>query len=333
MSEPHFSNEIRDLNIDDLVTYSQNPFDSYEGMRLDEMIESVKERGVLIPIIVRPHTEQKGKYEILSGHNRVNAARNVGLTCIQAVVRNDLTEKDSESALIVIETNLNQRSFKDWKYSERANAIFMYHEVLKRQGKRTDLLNEVNTLLESKTSRQVGEKLSSDEETAKNFGLSARTVSRYLQVHKLSEPLLERLDNNEFAVDPAINISYLNKNEQEYLNTLLGKQDKNYKLTMKNSKVLRKASADCKISLTQKAIENIISQIPTSKPKEIKSRMENFLCKFPAVAKPVEELTSTMIPNIILEYSKTENPTEEDSKELIQRLKTALEVTINKLNG
>ena len=101
------ANSALSLSISDLVPFANHPFKLYEGARLDDMVRSVKECGVIVPIIVRPLDDNELTYEILSGHNRVNAAKTAGLTEIPAVMMKGLT--DEEAALIVTETNLVQR--------------------------------------------------------------------------------------------------------------------------------------------------------------------------------------------------------------------------------
>lgn len=107
------------LEIDSLVPYSNHPFKVYEGERLADMVRSIKEMGVLLPIIVRPLEDDT--YEILSGHNRVNAAKLAELSEVPVIIKTGLNDDDAK--LIVTETNLIQRSFSDLSHSERAIAL------------------------------------------------------------------------------------------------------------------------------------------------------------------------------------------------------------------
>ena len=127
------SQEYLHIGIEQLVPFADHPFKLYEGRRFADMVESVRANGVLVPIVVRPGADDQ--FEILSGHNRVAAAREAGLSEIPAIVREGLT--DEEALLIVTETNLIQRSFADLKHSERAVAIAAHHRATKHQGKRT----------------------------------------------------------------------------------------------------------------------------------------------------------------------------------------------------
>jgi ParB family chromosome partitioning protein len=313
--EKYVLDKIEERSIEDLIPYFDHPFQVYEGKKLDELTESIKAQGIISPLIVRPHSEQDKKYEILAGHNRRIAAGNANLTKVPVIIRYDLKGKDDEALLVVIETNLIQRSFKDLSYGERAKAIFMYHEALKRQRRRSDLTNQTGkALAEASEFRQVGEKLNSDEETARNFELSPRTVSRYLQIYRLSKPLLDRLDKDEFAFDPAINISYLREAEQKHLDSLLGESDK-YKLTMKNADAMRKASAKSKKALSKTAIKEIVGKRATTKKED----------------SPVITVLTKLTTTIIRKYSSIDSPTEDDTKKLIEDLRNALDAAIAEL--
>lgn len=132
------------LKIEQLVPFENHPFKLYEGERFNEMVESIKQFGVIVPIVVR---KKKLKFQILSGHNRVEACKALGIKEIPAIVKEGLTEE--EALLIVTETNTMQRSFTDLPHSERATVIAVRHEAMKKQGIRTDLLREIEILSKS----------------------------------------------------------------------------------------------------------------------------------------------------------------------------------------
>ena len=234
------------LDIADLVPYANHPFKLYEGDRLDDMVRSIKELGVLMPVIVRPNEDET--YEILSGHNRANAAKLVGLKEIPVIIKTGLS--DDEAKLIVTETNLVQRSFADLSHSERAIALHLHLEALKGsnggQGRRTDILNEVEMLAnpdrinENSTSTLLGEKMFSAEKTGEKYGLSKNSVARYVRLTKLIKFLLDRVDKDEIGLYPAVSISYLSETEQTALNTLLNTTA--YKVDMKKAETLRSYS-------------------------------------------------------------------------------------------
>lgn len=182
------------LKIKDLEGFENHPFKLYEGKRLSAMIQSIREFGIITPIIVRP--KEGERYEILAGHNRVNATRMCNLDTVPAIVKE--VQCDEEALLIVTETNFMQRSFSEMSYSERALTIYQHHQTLKAQGRRQDLLVEIEEYMkqvDNDTSCQPGEKLSSDKKVGEQYNLSGRTISRYLRVYQLYKGLQDKLDN------------------------------------------------------------------------------------------------------------------------------------------
>jgi ParB family chromosome partitioning protein len=270
------------------------------------MVESVKENGIIIPVIIRPLGDEI--YEILSGHNRIQAAKIVGLETVPAIIREDLS--DDEALLIVTETNLIQRSFTDLTHSERAVTLAMHHEAIKRQGKRTDIINEIENLLKNdenisnnedfETFVPLEQKLNSREDTAQNYGLSSSSVARYLRINQLTDELKKRLDNGELTVRTAVDISYLPTEKQESLNSLLNNDV--YKLDMKKSAQLRESSKSDKMS--PQFIEDILSGIAIKK----KNR----------ASLPVQSLK--IKGKILSKYFKPEDKPEEIEAELIEAL-------------
>lgn len=140
-SQAETGNGLQSLPVDKIKPFHDHPFHLYEGERLDDMVESIREHGVLNPVIVR----KKGcDYEMLSGHNRQNAARIAGLTEIPAIVKEGLT--DEEAYVYVIETNVIQRSFTDLAPSEKAAVLSARYEKVISQGKRNDILREIEEI-------------------------------------------------------------------------------------------------------------------------------------------------------------------------------------------
>lgn len=176
---------IQNIELDLLENYHDHPFTLYTGKRLNDMVESVKENGILNPIIVLK--KEDGAYEILSGHNRVNAARLADIKNIPCIVKENLTDK--EAYTYVIETNLMQRSFSDLLPTEKALVLKMRYEKIASQGKRNDLQKEINNLeqgiieKESKTE----DKTDSRKALGKEYHLSGASIARYLRLNKLSD--------------------------------------------------------------------------------------------------------------------------------------------------
>ena len=180
------------------------------------MVESVRSNGVIVPIVVRSYIQEKGKYEILSGHNRVAAAREAGQKEVPVIIRNNLT--DEEVLLIVTETNLIQRSFADLKHSERAVALSIHYEAMKKKsGYRSDLLAEIEEL----TCAPLGHGKRTRDKLGAQYSLGKTTVARYLRVNKLIPALKERLDNDEIGMRAAEALSYLQITEQNIVENLL----------------------------------------------------------------------------------------------------------------
>ena len=274
--------EIINIQLDKLVPFANHPFKLYEGQRFDDMCESIKENGVLLPIIIRP-ADGDDNYEILSGHNRAEAAKAAGLEFIPAIIRENLT--DEEAMFIVTETNLIQRSFTDLTHSERAVTLAMHYEATKSQGKRINAVNEIENLLNNDANanadfEQSANNLSSRDKTAQEYSLSKDTVARYLRVNKLIEPLKNRLDNKEFGLVPAVEISYLSDDEQDNLNMIL--DSPMYKLDMKKAAQLREFSE--KKKLTAEKIEEILAGFAKKKSNINKTQKltlkPNFLSRY-----------------------------------------------------
>lgn len=264
---PVHKNGITDLEISNLVTFENHPFKLYEGERLNDMVSSIKELGVILPIVVR----KKGEVlEILSGHNRVNAAKLAGLSRVPAVIKEGLTE--DEAKLIVTETNLLQRSFSDLNYSEKAIALKIHYNAIKQQGKRNDLINEIEVLsnphkINSLSScSQVGNKSKSISKVGEQYDLSKNTVARYLRLNELIPELLERVDNEDIAFIPAVALSFINKAEQKEIERIIA--ENNFKVDMIKADILRSNSELGNLSVDK--IYAILSGELTKKKKSNK---------------------------------------------------------------
>ena len=252
------SRNYQEISVHSLVPFKDHPFKLYapEEQRFTDMVESVHANGVLTPIIVRPLSE--GKYEILSGHNRVEAAREAGLETVPAIVREGLS--DDEAMFIVTETNLIQRSFADLKHSERAVVIAVHYESMKKKsGYRSDLLDEVES-----TSDQLGPRSWASGKIGEHYGLSSTTIKRYLRVDKLIQDLKDLLDADKIGIVVAVSLSYLREHEQEIIVGLLSN---GVGLTMKRAEALRKESAERELS--EDDIVQILKKPAKTKPHKI----------------------------------------------------------------
>lgn len=249
--------QVNTISVDKLIPFRDHPFKPYIGKRFDDMVRSIKELGVLEPLIVRTiHGEQKK--EILAGHNRWRGAIEAGITEVPFILKEDIS--DEEAMLIVTETNLIQRSFTDLSHSERALALAQHYNAIKAQGKRSDLIAEVKMLLntgeisENPISRPVGEKLNADDKTGKEFGLSARNVSRYLRINELVSDLKDRVDDDSIGIRAGVELSYLCEDNQLYLVDIIN----NHKVKIDEKLAIELRDMESKGRLTEKTMFQII---------------------------------------------------------------------------
>ena len=219
--------EIKEVRIGDLIPFKLQSSQAYHGERLEQLASSINNVGLMTPIIVRPI--EGGKYEIICGHNRTNAMRELGRDTISADVREDLS--DDEALGLFYDSNLNQQSFSDWNYSQKIKAI-QYTETLIRknsqQGKRSDLLEKKDTTTDGETSVQGGHK--SEEKSRRNttrdrmarrMGIATATLSKYRSIIKLPDDLIEvlaqLLDEKEITFEAAYRMSGLKPHAVEWL--------------------------------------------------------------------------------------------------------------------
>ena len=186
------------LNSADISDFPNHPFKVKQDEAMTEMVDSVKQYGVLVPALVRPKAD--GGYEMVAGHRRKCAATLAGITEMPCIVRN-LT--DDEATIIMVDSNLQRETILP---SEKAFAYKMKLEAMKRQGQRSDL-----------TSRPVDTKSRSDEQLAKDSPDSARQIQRYIRLTELIPPVLDMVDSGKIAFRPAVELSYLSKEQQQSL--------------------------------------------------------------------------------------------------------------------
>jgi parB-like partition proteins len=194
--------QIQRLALSELHPFKDHPFRVLDDDRMMETVESVKEYGVLVPIIARPMPD--GGYEIVSGHRRKRACELAGMNEIPAIVR-DLD--DDEAVIIMVDSNLQRENILP---SERAKAYQMKLEAIKHQGERRDL-----------TSRQLVGKLEAADLIGQDTGESGRQIQRILRLNNLEPPLIDKVDAGKLAFTPAVELSYLKPEEQQWLDTAL----------------------------------------------------------------------------------------------------------------
>ncbi len=197
---------IQDLPLESLVPFPNHPFKVLDDEKMQETVESIKEYGVLVPILVRPSGEAD-KYEIVSGHRRHHASILAGKNDVPAIIR-DLD--DDAAILVMVDSNLQRETILP---SEKAFAYKMKLDAMKRQGKRRDL-----------TSAQVGPKLAV-ELIGEESGDSKNQVKRFIRLTNLSPDLLDMVDSKAMALNSAVELSYLRAEEQTMLLEVMEEQE------------------------------------------------------------------------------------------------------------
>lgn len=237
--------DISEVALEELHEFNNHPFHVVDDERMNELVESIKEKGVLSPAIVRKRV--KGGYEIISGHRRKRACQLAGLHTMPVIIK-DLD--DDEATILMVDANIQRENILP---SERAFAYKMRIKAEKNQGKRTDL-----------TSGQIVPKLIS-EQIGDEEGMSGRQIKRYVRLTNLLPELLERVDNGKIGFIPAVNISFLKKEEQNWVLAVLKEADK--KISLRQSELLRKSSEEknlsedmvCDILVTKKTLNRTVT--------------------------------------------------------------------------
>ena len=264
-------NAIKQIPCDMLHPYHNHKFELYSGERLEDMVESIKENGVLSPIVVQP---DNGTYEILIGHNRWNASKLAGLATVPAIIKEGLTPEEAE--MYVIESNLIQRGFDNLKISEQATVIAQRHSEMFSQGKRNDIIKELQLLenpedtTESDTSNPVGSKLDTSKELGNEYGLGKTSVVRLIRIDKLIDELKVFIDNSKIAIRSGVELSFLSEDAQH----VVADQAEDFKIDMKIAKQLRNA-ADENGNIDTATIVRIITGTAEIKPKPVRVQISD----------------------------------------------------------
>lgn len=220
--------KVMEIALTELFPFKDHPFKVKDDEAMAETAESIKEYGVLVPAIARPRDE--GGYELVAGHRRHRASELAGLETMPVLVRN---LDDDAATIIMVDSNLQRENILP---SERAFAYKLKLDAIKRQGERSDL-----------TSRQVGEKLWSVEELAKNAPDSQRQIHRYIRLTELIPELLDMVDDKKIAFNPAVELSYLKPEEQTNLLEAMDMEQATPSLSQ--AQRLKKFSAEGKCTL------------------------------------------------------------------------------------
>ena len=248
---------IQQFPPDKLVPFQNHPYQVREDAALSELMESIRTHGVLSPLLAR----QKGDgYELVSGHRRRLAAQKLGLKTVPVLVR-EMT--DDEAVILMVDSNLQRENLLP---SEKAFAYKMKLEAMKRQGMRTDL-----------TLPQVAAKLRTDDEIAKQAGISGDTVRRYIRLTNLIPSLLQMVDDGRIAFSPAVELSYLTKEEQAELWDLIGQED----ATPSLSQAIRMKQLSREAKLTPEVLYAILTEEKPNQKEQVRIKTESLRKYFP----------------------------------------------------
>ena len=248
---------ISQLPPDKLSPFAKHPYRVREDAAMDELVASIRVHGILSPLLARPKGEC---YELVSGHRRRLAAQKLGLPTVPVLVR-EMT--DDEAVILMVDSNLQRENLLP---SEKAFAYKMKLEAMNRQGRRTDL-----------TSTTVVPKFRSNEVIGKESGESRETVRRYIRLTNLVPPLLQMVDDGRIAFSPAVEVSYLTRDEQTELWDLIGRED----ATPSLSQALRMKQLSREAKLTPEVLYAILTEEKPNQKEQIRIKTDSLRKYFP----------------------------------------------------
>ena len=245
---------ISQLPPDKLSPFAKHPYRVREDAAMDELVKSIRVHGILSPLLARPKGDG---YELVSGHRRRLAAQKLGLPTVPVLVRE---MSDDEAVILMVDSNLQRENLLP---SEKAFAYRMKLEAMKHQGKAT--------------SRQVVGKLESADEVGQVNGESGRTIQRYIRLTNLVPPLLQMVDDGRIAFSPAVELSYLTRDEQTELWDLIGQED----ATPSLSQALRMKQLSREAKLTPEVLYAILTEEKPNQKEQIRIKTESLRKYFP----------------------------------------------------
>ena len=245
---------ISQLPPDKLSPFAKHPYRVREDAAMDELVESIRVHGILSPLLARPKGEG---YELVSGHRRRLAAQKLGLPTVPVLVR-EMT--DDEAVILMVDSNLQRENLLP---SEKAFAYKMKLEAMKHQGK--------------STSCKVCTKSRTDEMIGKHESVSARTIQNYIRLTNLVPPLLQMVDDGRIAFSPAVELSYLTRDEQAELWDLIGQED----ATPSLSQSLRMKQLSREAKLTPEVLYAILTEEKPNQKEQIRIKTESLRKYFP----------------------------------------------------
>lgn len=261
---------VQEIPLDQLKPFKNHPFKVRDDQRMLDTVDSIREYGVLVPAIARPDPE--GGYELISGHRRKRGCEMAGLQTMPVIIR-DLD--DDAAVLVMVDSNIQREELLP---SERAFAYKMKLEALKHQGARSDL-----------TSMQVAQKLSV-QKVGEDAGVSKDQVRRFIRLTELISELLDMVDERKLAFNPAVEVSYLKRDEQRMLLEAMDAEQTTPSLSQ--AQRLKKFSQEGK--LTEEAMSAIMSEEKKSDMDKVTLRSDTLRRYFPKSYTP-KQMEQTII--------------------------------------
>lgn len=249
--------QVQEISVRDLHSFKNHPFQVKDDESLQALCDSIREYGILSPLLARP-TEDG--FEIVSGHRRKAAALRLGLDRLPVLVR-DMS--DDEAVILMVDSNIQRENLLP---SEKAFAYKMKLDALNRQGKRFDL-----------TSTQDVPKCRSNEELGNQVGESRETIRRYIRLTNLAKPILDMVDQQRIAFSPAVELSYLTRQEQAELWDLMQSED----CTPSLSQAIRMKKLSQQVKLTPEVMFSILTEEKPNQKEQVRIKTEALRKYFP----------------------------------------------------
>ena len=267
--------EIRQMSVSELKPFEAQPFKVLMDESMDELIQSIKESGVLSPLVVRPHKD--GGYEILSGHRRATACKLAGREKVPVIVRN---LDDDMATIFLVDSNLQRENILP---SEKAYAYRLKLEAMKHQGKKIET-----------TCAQIGHKLKSKDVLAQQVGESRNQIQRYIRLTELIDPLLDMVDDKKLPLNSAVELSYLGSKAQSDVAKAIEREEVAPSIEQ-SAKIRRFAESGI---LSAKAIDRIMrEQKPEKRKVTLKEDMLNQYFPEDFTVKQIEETLVKLLEN------------------------------------
>lgn len=279
---------VKEIALEEISMFPNHPFKITMDEKMLELKDSIEEYGVLMPVLVRPRPD--GGYEMVSGHRRKYASELAGKQVIPCIIRN---MTDDEATIIMVDSNLQREKILP---SEKAFAYKMKLDAMKRQGKRTDLTSvPLAQKLQSKTSRQI---------LAEQVGESQDQIRRYIRLTELITPILDMVDEGKIAMRPAVELSYLPKDQQELLLDTMQLED----CTPSHAQAIKMRKFSEEGRLNEDVIYSIMSEEKGNQKEQFRMPKER-ISKYFSPGTPAKQMEDTIIKALEM-YRKRERSRE-----------------------